>query len=107
MTRAAHALLLAGAALLAAGCATPEPPASKGPLPPKVIAGGGECRIAPAQFAVGRTADAALQVEAGKKSGAAIVRVLRPRQPITMEFSAQRLNLEVDANNRVVSARCG
>ncbi len=105
-SRALLGLAAACAALWLAACASPEPP-PKGPVPPRPIAGGGECHVAPAQVAVGRTADAALQVEAGKKSGAAIVRVLKPRQPITMEFNAQRLNLEVDANNKVVSARCG
>ncbi len=32
---------------------------------------------------------------------------LRPGQIITKEFNAQRLNLEVDANGRIVAVRCG
>jgi hypothetical protein len=35
-----------------------------------------------------------------------MVRVLRPGQAVTMEFNAERLNLEVDATGRIVAARC-
>ena len=41
------------------------------------------------------------------RSGAQMARVLRPGQIITKEFNAQRLNLEVDANGRIVAVRCG
>ena len=34
-------------------------------------------------------------------------RILRPGQMVTKEFNAQRLNLEVDANGRIVAVRCG
>ncbi len=105
MLRSAAAVALA---LLATACATPPPPARpQGPAPVTTYPGGGECRMAGAQFAVGRQADAALQAEAAKRSGAQTVRILRPGQAITMEFSPQRLNLEVDAGNRVLAARCG
>lgn len=98
----ALAVPLMATALLAA-CSTPPapPPAAVAPQP------GGDCRMAAAQFAVGRHADASLQAEATRRAGAQTLRVLRPNQVMTMEFNAQRLNLEVDASNRVVAVRCG
>ncbi|HEY8358636.1 MAG TPA: I78 family peptidase inhibitor [Ramlibacter sp.] len=33
--------------------------------------------------------------------------MLRPGMATTMEFNAERVNLEVDAANRVVKVRCG
>lgn len=65
------------------------------------------CNAAPAQFAVGRTADAALENEARTRAGAKAVRVLRPNQVVTMEFSAERLNLTVDDAGRVTRVSCG
>lgn len=99
--RALAAPLMATALL--AACSTPStpPPAAVAPPP------GGDCRMAAAQFAVGRQADAPLQAEATRRAGAQTLRVLRPNQVMTMEFNAQRLNLEVDASNRVVAVRCG
>lgn len=41
------------------------------------------------------------------RSGAQMARILRPGQIITKEFDAQRLNLEVDGNGRIIAARCG
>lgn len=104
MRRGAVPLALA---LLLAACTTPPPAKPQGPAPVTSYPGGGECRMAGAQFAVGQQADAALQREAARRSGAAQVRILRPSQAITMEFNAQRLNLEVDAGNRVLAVRCG
>ena len=42
-----------------------------------------------------------------RRTLAEVARVLRPGQVITKEFNAQRLNLEVDANGRIVAVRCG
>ncbi len=36
-----------------------------------------------------------------------MARILRPGQMVTKEYNAQRLNLEVDANGRIVAVRCG
>lgn len=102
--RALAAPLLATALLAACSTAPVDP---KAPGPVTTHPAGGDCRMAGAQFALGRTADAALLTEAAQRAGAKTVRVLRPNQVITMEFNAQRLNLEVDKANRVVAARCG
>ena len=40
-------------------------------------------------------------------SGAAMARLLHPRQAVTLEFNTERLNLVVDANGRITAVRCG
>jgi hypothetical protein len=70
-------------------------------------AAGGNCNDAGAQFALGRSVNAQLEAEAQIRSGAKLVRVLRPGQATTLEFNAQRLNLAVDAAGHVVRAQCG
>jgi hypothetical protein len=103
MTRASTALLVLLAGLVA-GCAQPIP--SQGgpaPAPPSVTG----CQPEPAQFALGQLATPSLVQEAQRRAGAARARVLRPGQAVTMEFDGTRLNLDVDAGNRVLRARCG
>lgn len=65
------------------------------------------CDTARAQWAVGKTNTEHTINEARQRSGAYMARVLRPGQPTTREFNAERLNLEVDATGRIVAARCG
>ena len=93
--------LLAVSLLALAACAAPPPPA---PEPPAAI---GNCDASKAQFAVGHDAGLAMQDQARERSGARIVRTLRPGQIITMEYSGERLNLELDAGGKVVRVRCG
>jgi len=99
-------ILAGGAALALLGCTTPAPPpAASGPAPAAPAAG--ICNTQGAQFAVGKAAGAGLVEEARQRSGAYMARVLRPNQVVTMEFNAQRLNLDVDAAGVVLRARCG
>ncbi len=77
------------------------------PAPAPSGRGGHECKAADAQFAVGQSADAALLEQARQRSGSRIARILRPGQMVTMEYSAERLNLDVDASGKVTSVRCG
>ena len=83
-----------------AACAQ-NPPAS--PPPPT----GGLCNAGPAQFAVGQAYTASLGEDARRRSGARVLRVLRAGEVVTMEFSAQRLTLQLDDAQRVQAARCG
>lgn len=75
--------------------------------PPASGSGSGECSAGGAQFAIGRTADATLVEQARQRSGARMARVLKPGQIVTMEFSSQRLTLDIDAGDLVTRARCG
>jgi hypothetical protein len=93
----AVALLIALSAC--AGGPTASTPAS---APPS-----GPCNAAPAQFAMGRNTNAALEEEARTRAGAKTVRVLKPGQIVTMEFNAERLSLTVDDAGRVTRVSCG
>ncbi len=73
--------------------------------PPPAMAG--QCNADAAKFALGGSANAALVEEARKRSGAWIARVIGPGQAVTMEYNAQRLNLDVNAANSVMNVRCG
>lgn len=66
-----------------------------------------KCSQAGAQWAVGKTNTEHTINEARKRAGAYMARVLRPGQPTTREFNAERLNLEVDATGRIIKAFCG
>ena len=100
-------LTLAGLSLAALlGCATaPTPPAGTGPAPGGPS--GGICNAQGAQFAIGKTPGASVVEQARQQSGSRMARVLRPGQAVTMEFSAQRLNLDLDASGVITRVRCG
>lgn len=87
---------------LLAGCASPGP--ATGPTGAPL---GGTCDAAPAQSFVGQNNTAKVVEAARVRSGALMVRVLRPGQMVTKEFDAQRLNLEVNATGRIIAVRCG
>jgi hypothetical protein len=103
-SRSFHLLALLAAGTLA-GCATALPPPSGGPAPaPPTVTG---CQAEPAQSVVGQVATASVVEQARQRAGAQSARVLRPGQVVTMEFDATRLNLDVDAESRVLRVRCG
>ena len=98
-------LALAGLGLLA-GCTTPGAPSQgESPMPPPPP--GTACNADGAQFAIGKAPGASVVEEARQRSGSYMARVLRPNQAVTMEFNAQRLNLEIDAAGVVRRVRCG
>lgn len=67
----------------------------------------GSCDATQVQWTVGKAIGEAETEQARKDAGAATVRVLKPGQPVTMEFNGTRLNIEVDDKGVGVSARCG
>jgi hypothetical protein len=68
---------------------------------------GTACNAQGAQFAIGKIPGASVVEEARQRSGSYMARVLRPGQMVTMEFNAQRLNLEVDGAGVTRKVRCG
>lgn len=92
-----------------AGCASQGQAPAATPLPPqpRAQAPEGLCNAQPAQAAVGQSSTASVVESARARSGARMVRILRPGQMVTKEFDTQRLNLEVDANGRILAVRCG
>lgn len=103
------------AAGLLAACAAPAPapapvvdvPAVVQSAPPPAPVPQPECSAAGARFAVGQALSPPLEAAARTRANAAVSRVLKPGQAVTMEFNAARLNLEVDARGRVTAVRCG
>jgi hypothetical protein len=56
---------------------------------------------------IGQPLSEALQARAQERSGARVVRILRPGQAVTMDYSETRLNIEVDAQSKIISVGCG
>lgn len=65
------------------------------------------CDATQAQWTVGKTLTEAEQEQARKDAGAELVRTVKPGEVMTMEFRADRLNLELDDKGAVTAARCG
>lgn len=103
--------MVVGAAALLAGCAGPAPapatgvsanaPAAPAPPPPP------QCNADGAKFAIGQQVSPQLEAAARVRSDATVSRVLRPHDAATLELNASRINLDVDAHNRVKGVRCG
>ena len=56
---------------------------------------------------VGRPATQELGAEAMRRSRSKMVRWIRPGDAVTMDFRQDRLNIRLDAQNRVESFNCG
>lgn len=65
------------------------------------------CRADTLSWTIGQLADDALVARARAEAGADRVRVIRPGMAVTMDYREDRLNLDVDAEGKVVAARCG
>jgi hypothetical protein len=85
---------------LAACMTQQQQPAAETPAP------GTQCDANAAMALVGKPADTAA-VEAQRLSGARTVRRYRSGDPVTMDFRADRLNVETDAAGTIVKLSCG
>ncbi|MCW4460562.1 I78 family peptidase inhibitor [Sphingomonas sp. BT-65] len=74
---------------------------------PRPLPGPVRCDAGRVQALVGREARPGVVQRARVRAGARDVRLIRPGQPVTMDFRSDRLNIEVDHRNRIRSARCG
>lgn len=96
---------LALAASLGACAGAPEQPA---PFPSAAGAGRpAGCDSAVGDALIGQTVDAALVARLRQGSGAQYVRVLGPRDIVTLDYDSQRLNLHTDEAGVIRSASCG
>lgn len=112
--------LMLAALLATAACATPSsepaaaagqaPPASTTPAPdttpPTAEEPAMTCQAAKGQWAIGKIADEALVAKVKAETTSARVRIIKPGMMVTMDFREDRVNLEVDADNRVLVVRC-
>lgn len=92
-------LLLLPSTLLLAACATPATDAAA-PV-------AGQCNADAAQAHVGHAATPGMIEAARKDAGAETVRTLKPGQVVTMEYLAGRLNLYLDASDKIERIGCG
>ena len=67
----------------------------------------GSCDATKAQFAIGERASEELLNRARVAAGARTARFIRPNEPITLEFSTARLNLNLNDKDVVQSVTCG
>jgi hypothetical protein len=90
--------------VLGAGCTTmaaDQNPPIHGETP------GYECKSAGLDVFVGRDATAEIGSEILAKSGAKVLRWLQPGQIVTMEFRADRVNVKLNAQNKIEAVTCG
>lgn len=92
--------LLASALLV--GCASsPQPGSDQAPK------GDGRCNAEPVQYLLEQRITADLAERARIESGAAQLRVTHPNQPVTMDYNAQRLNIDIDEDDSIIRLSCG
>ena len=77
------------------------PMQASNPLPPTT------CHADPAAWAVGKLATAEIVERIRTDSHSRVVRLLRPGQMITMEFSGERVDIRVDGHNVILAVTCG
>jgi hypothetical protein len=65
------------------------------------------CNAAKLQGMIGQVATQALGTEALRASGARTMRWIEPGAIYTMEYREDRLNIHLDARNRVTKINCG
>jgi hypothetical protein len=93
-----------------AGATNPSGPQGNGQpsLPgPETPPGSASCNAAGARWAIGERASDELLERARVAAGARVARFLFPGQPITLEYLAVRVNLELNADHVVVGVTCG
>lgn len=64
------------------------------------------CQADKGQWAIGQIADEALVARVKADTTSDRVRVIRPGMAVTMDYREDRVNLDVDADNRVTGVRC-
>ena len=98
MSRFVAPLLLASGLTLIA-CA-PMPPQ---PSPPYT----GQCDASKATLAVGKAATADVVEQIRIQTSSEVARVIKPLQPVTMDYNVARVNVNVNERNAIVSVTCG
>jgi hypothetical protein len=91
------------ALLLALPACARTPPRHSDPMPPSRMT----CNADAAQWAIGRQATPDVVERVRVDSHSRVVRMLRPGQMVTMEFSADRVDIRVDDHDLVLAVTCG
>ena len=87
--------------LATAGCHYDSAPEGSPPPPP------GKCVADGLGSLTGKTRNEAVAKQALRLSGAKTIRWISPGMAVTMDYSEDRLNLDLDAQGKIVRAHCG
>ena len=83
------------------------PPAQDMPATDAAPGLAAECKAEAVQSLVSQEATEAVLAQAQADSGAKTVRALKPGEPATMDFRADRLDIALDEKGIIQSLRCG
>ena len=83
------------------------PPPSAAPAPPPPEDETMKCDDTGTSWAIGQLADEAMVQRIRTETHSDRVRVIKPGMAVTMDYREDRVNLDVDADNRIVKVRCG
>ena len=103
MSRIAVVPLAASVLALSLAACAPMPPRTGGPLPPTSF----QCVAEPGAWAIGKEASADVVERIRVDTHSRIARVLRPGQVVPLEFSAERVNVNVNDRNAIIAVTCG
>ena len=103
-TASAASVLLA---LAVSGCMGQRMVVMPPAVPDPTLEAGGTCNAEGARFLLGKTIDERLGETARVRSGARLVRVLRPNLPADEDRRESRLDVEVDSLGQAIAVRCG
>lgn len=84
-------------------CATVPNAHTGGPLPPSAL----QCDASGAGWAIGQSPTAEIVERVRVDTHSRVARVLRPGQVVTMEFSGERVNINVNEREAIVGVTCG
>ena len=84
---------------LLAACATMPPPG-----PPPLA---DSCNAEAASWAMGHAVSDELVERIRVETGSRSVRVIRPGQPVTMDFRGDRVNIKLNERDAIVGISCG
>ncbi len=96
-------LMAAALSLSLFACATAPDANTGGPLPPSAM----QCDASGARWAIGQSPTAEIVERIRVDTHSRIARVLRPGQVVTMEFSGERVNVNVNEREAIVGVTCG
>lgn len=102
----ARTLMVASAAALTlalAACTTLPPPPPADPGPPLA----GPCNAQGARWAIGQAATPEVVERVRVDTGSRVARVIPPGAVVTMDFSAERVNVHVNDRDAVTGITCG
>lgn len=84
-------------------CAAVPPANTGGPLPPSAM----QCDASGASWAIGQAPSSEVVERVRVDTHSRVARVLRPGQVVTMEFSADRVNIRVNEREAIIGVTCG